>query len=446
MNMDISFGVPPRFLKISARRRKQDSAIATDKTQPSSYDFRFDSIMEVEIETLATLPSRALATSARMREFYHSYHWESRYLSIRHWLIAVALLNMICLIIDYFILPQYAFVDVVLGRFLISTACLICMMFLHKKRSGRLEGLCVIFPCFLLLAASGLVGLSLGATLLERYVVNACFVIATAIVSLRVQPRYVSVLTGMACALLPVFIFASPIKPFAVKVEIALFHVGAMAALWNTQRIQMRERYRGVILSLHNEIQARKMAGLNAKLISVTLTDPLTGIPNRRHFDETLALLAPGTAITLFMIDIDRFKLLNDTFGHAEGDVCLRFVAQAICSQVRPDDLAARFGGEEFVVLITGLPTNETMRLAERIRTAVMPAVAQEEDTLARSITVSIGIASGFAHEANDVQKRADRALYKAKANGRNRVVSDDEDEPFLASPRAPGPWPRRKS
>ncbi len=104
-------------------------------------------------------------------------------------------------------------------------------------------------------------------------------------------------------------------------------------------------------------------------------TDALTGLPNRRYFDEYLALLGrrrrADDRVGVLMIDIDRFKVLNDTFGHAVGDHVLREVAQAIAGAVREDDVPARFGGEEFAVLLKNPTPAVALEVGERVRRSV---------------------------------------------------------------------------
>jgi diguanylate cyclase (GGDEF)-like protein len=157
-------------------------------------------------------------------------------------------------------------------------------------------------------------------------------------------------------------------------------------------------------------------------------TDALTGLPNRRYFDEFCGLLArrrrSGDAVGVLMVDIDRFKLLNDTHGHAIGDEVLRDVGGAIASAVREDDVPARYGGEEFVVLLRNPGPEVAFEVGERVRSAV----AQLDLTRfgVDKVSVSVGVAvSGRADQPiPDLIVEADRALYRAKKAGRDRVVA----------------------
>ena len=157
-------------------------------------------------------------------------------------------------------------------------------------------------------------------------------------------------------------------------------------------------------------------------------TDALTGLPNRRYFDEVCGLLArrrrSGDAVGVLMIDIDKFKVLNDTHGHATGDEVLRAVAGAIVAALREDDVPARYGGEEFVVLLRNPSPAVALDVGERVRTAVR---ALDLGRLGvRTVTVSVGVA--VADEADqpiaELIEQADRALYRAKRAGRDRVIA----------------------
>ena len=178
----------------------------------------------------------------------------------------------------------------------------------------------------------------------------------------------------------------------------------------------------GVTLFLAREIGRRALA--EDKLEELATTDALTGLKNRRRFDTAIdtewrRATRQKTPVALLMIDADHFKCYNDTFGHQAGDQMLVGIAICISDSVRrAGDCAARYGGEEFAVLLPGLSAVEALRVAETIRLKVQQ---WSEDT-----TVSIGIASlmpAAAMEWSVLVKAADKALYAAKANGRNRSV-----------------------
>lgn len=173
-----------------------------------------------------------------------------------------------------------------------------------------------------------------------------------------------------------------------------------------------------------------------ARLLRSGFTDVLTGWHNRRYLQvrlkEELARAARDRGnLVCLMLDVDYFKQVNDKWGHAAGDVVLRELAHRIDTQVRASDVAARFGGEEFVVLLPATATADGQRLAERIRTAISASPVALPNGEQITVTVSIGI-SGCAPEVqspdlktlgDSLIARADVALYKAKSDGRDRVA-----------------------
>ncbi|MDR2951917.1 MAG: diguanylate cyclase [Treponema sp.] len=170
-------------------------------------------------------------------------------------------------------------------------------------------------------------------------------------------------------------------------------------------------------------------------LTSFGMRDHLTEIPNRRSFDNRMnweweRAKRDKSNISVMMIDIDKFKNYNDTFGHQQGDVALKTVAKTVKQTVkRSIDFAARYGGEEFVVLLPSTGANGSAHVAEKIRLAVESVEIPCEDPAGRHVTISIGVSSNMPlHEGpssiSSFITEADDALYKAKEAGRNRVVS----------------------
>ncbi len=157
-------------------------------------------------------------------------------------------------------------------------------------------------------------------------------------------------------------------------------------------------------------------------------TDALTGLPNRRYFDEFCGLLArrrrADDAVGVLMIDIDRFKVLNDTHGHATGDEVLRAVGGAIVAAVREDDVPARYGGEEFVVLLRNPSLEIALEVGERVRASVGGLDLRRLGVDAVSASVGVAVADYADQPIDDLIANADRALYRAKRGGRDRVVA----------------------
>lgn len=164
-----------------------------------------------------------------------------------------------------------------------------------------------------------------------------------------------------------------------------------------------------------------------------SLTDQLTGLANRKHFDQSLeraieTATRRGETMTLVMCDIDHFKLFNDSFGHQTGDQVLRLVGAAIKATVKGKDVAARYGGEEFAIILTGTTAEQGVIVADQIRKAVMAKELVKRSTgesLGR-ITMSMGVAELRAGDTSEsLIERADTCLYVSKKNGRNRTTDE---------------------
>jgi diguanylate cyclase (GGDEF)-like protein len=151
-------------------------------------------------------------------------------------------------------------------------------------------------------------------------------------------------------------------------------------------------------------------------------------LPNRRYFDEYVGLLArrrrAEDRVGVLMIDIDWFKKLNDTFGHGVGDHVLREVAQAIAGAVREGDVPARFGGEEFAVLLRNPGRDIAVEVGERVRRAVAGLDLRRIGVPGVSVSVGVAVAENQEMDLEVVIDDADRALYRAKRAGRDRVVA----------------------
>ena len=174
---------------------------------------------------------------------------------------------------------------------------------------------------------------------------------------------------------------------------------------------------------------------LQKDLFHAATRDPLSGLYNRRYFDERLLAEVSrarrgGAALTIFMLDLDQFKRINDLHGHLAGDHVLREVSAHLAKMVRLEDVLARYGGEEFVLLAPATDTEEAILLGERLRAAVERLTIQIDASGTTSITITISIGVACLSEIDphatprELLARADARLYRAKQTGRNRVSS----------------------
>lgn len=209
----------------------------------------------------------------------------------------------------------------------------------------------------------------------------------------------------------------------------------AEAALLESQRALL-ETYASL------QLRTTELEEANILLEQLSKLDGLTSIPNRRYFEdhfrtEWRRACREETWISLIMIDVDLFKSYNDLHGHLTGDECLRDIAIALAEKNRAGDLVARFGGEEFVALLSSSTPDGAFLVAERMRQRIEELqLPHGGSPVSPFVTVSLGVASQKAHaDSNpmDLLRKADQALYKAKTRGRNRVESDlDRLEPLL--------------
>jgi diguanylate cyclase (GGDEF)-like protein len=174
---------------------------------------------------------------------------------------------------------------------------------------------------------------------------------------------------------------------------------------------------------LQDELRLR-----NVELDRQSRTDPLTGLYNRRHLDEQLVRVHSDAVrhderLSLLLLDVDHFKRINDTFGHPSGDEVLRTLATRLRGQLRAGDIAGRWGGEEFLIILPRTDHDEGCSLAERVRSVCSadPIVADGREI---TVTVSGGLVTGPGDSATAVVQLADDCLYEAKMSGRDKIAS----------------------
>jgi diguanylate cyclase (GGDEF)-like protein len=194
--------------------------------------------------------------------------------------------------------------------------------------------------------------------------------------------------------------------------------------------------------------RTRELTEANNKLESLSNTDGLTGIANRRNFDRVLEQewkrgQRAGLPLSLIILDVDHFKHFNDQYGHLAGDACLQTLAQALAAGRRAGETVARFGGEEFVVLLPNTSAADALEAAQRIQHEIWSLAIAHAETSPAIVTASLGVASvvpSARRLPEDIFRQADKALYRAKQSGRNclhsapdEISADDEMPPGQA-------------
>lgn len=193
-----------------------------------------------------------------------------------------------------------------------------------------------------------------------------------------------------------------------------------------TANAELAARIRG---HLKRAGQITHLRNRRAELAKMALNDPLTNLGNRASFDLSLSQeiarsSRSGTPFSLMLIDLDHFKWFNDCYGHQAGDTILKAVAQTLAETVRDTDIACRYGGEEFVLILPGTAATSARELAQRLHTAISDLSSNLWQN-AKALTISIGLTSyDGTHTAScgELIEEADQALYQAKENGRNRT------------------------
>jgi diguanylate cyclase (GGDEF)-like protein len=221
-----------------------------------------------------------------------------------------------------------------------------------------------------------------------------------------------------------------PIQAYLIYSSLALV---LLAVIFAAYRYRMR-RMRLQADQLQSLVEERTAAleRLNQELQRLTATDGLTGVANRRRFDEALDHewrrgVRSATPLACVMIDIDHFKAFNDRYGHLQGDACLRQIAHALVTTAkRAGDIVARYGGEEFAVVLPGTTAANARLLADQLRTDVAALrIPHDASTTGPHVTISLGVASVVPKQGvapATLVAAADRALYQAKRSGRNCV------------------------
>jgi diguanylate cyclase (GGDEF)-like protein len=256
-------------------------------------------------------------------------------------------------------------------------------------------------------------------TILFPVMLAVCGIASGAVVSL--SPRITLSLIYLLILLVPGILFKLNAEEQFASVPIMIVYFVFLTGLGLSVH---KEYIRGFYIETQLNSQQEELEKLN-KL------DPLTQIYNKGHFNNTYRFqwnngIRNNIELSILLIDLDHFKSINDQFGHLFGDECLINIAKVISTVTkRSTDLIARFGGEEFIVLLNGTSSIEAFKLAERIRSNIESEVIVFND-IALKVTASIGVATMLPQlgiNANNLIENADNALYKAKENGRNCVI-----------------------
>jgi len=387
-------------------------------------------ILKSDIEALLNLRLGQLALPRPLLAVYNARTGANNRKMMASWCAWVACINIPIGCLDPFVVPPALLADFIIFRLLITLAFALCSVAIRNRRLAGREHAVIIIPCMTMTVLAGTAGVITHRNeLLFGYLANAIVIIYTGIMFLRLNLRDAQILGRLTIAVMGIFLLASGAGDGAAKLQNFAFYGGAMIAVVQTRRVQNLYQHRMFLMSLRDEMHNSEASALNEQLSSIAYTDKLTGLPNRRYFDEICASMSDTTKnlfpLSLCMVDIDYFKILNDNLGHLQGDRCLRLVAAAIRENLRGSrDIVARYGGEEFVIVLPGAAQPAAGEIAERVRAAIEGLAHPNPGSPFGIVTASFGIAAIEAPPliVQALMAQADSALYRAKSAGRNKI------------------------
>lgn len=248
---------------------------------------------------------------------------------------------------------------------------------------------------------------------------------------LVISPQFMSVLFLVTCVLTDCLVLNTPFGQenlFSILINSSFICLLSMIFAHRVYRTQLSGVYDKLLIDRKNE----QLEKANRELDMLSMTDALTGLGNRRYLEESVQPLLEKYgvymgALSVMFLDIDSFKQYNDRYGHAQGDLCLQTVASILHAFAKDQDFrAVRYGGEEFVLVITGLSQDELLQRAEQLRQNVAATSIPEPLGGAAPVTISVGLAFHASWEDGLLDRaiqEADQAMYQAKQAGKNRVV-----------------------
>ena len=388
-----------------------------------------------EVDRLLAGRTRDIRLNPELSSIFRLRSWPQTSKIIRAWMTWVVVLDVLTLAVNAVLLPSDVVIAMLKPASVLPPAALATAAVFVGPRTRWIEATAIHLGVFLILLSVALVGVAAGGEYYERHLTIMLFVAASAIIIFPVPIEWTISVAVSALGLFLVLQLQNPEVSRGSALAGSLFFASGVGATVVARRTANLLSHKTFLLELRDRARLADLTDANARLELLARTDALTGIANRRWMMEALHRVGtnePGQAngASILMCDIDHFKQLNDSLGHAEGDRCLVKVAGIIQSSLRDDrDQVARYGGEEFLVLLRGADEQEAAKIAERIRSRVEAAsLPNPRSSVAPYVTVSIGVSileKGDNSLSSEIlQQRADAALYNAKTSGRNRVIT----------------------
>lgn len=408
-------------------------------TAPATIEL--DRLRMNQVHDLLNLGFRWMKFPAALEHEFLSQDPQQR---LRHFIIS-GLISLVVydgfLVADYLLIPDVFSIAVQLRLLIFTPLALLALLILWLNRDKPL-----IHHPVLLDSAVVISGLFAAATLAYALSItrsplsdfyHAGFAVVVMYGNLVQRLRFWSAL-GFSLAVLAIQVVGIWVLPnFNPRLVWPICSLTAATVAFSlcANYVMERDKRRRYLLSERERELVKALSEVNLKLQQLSRVDVLTGLFNRRHFQEYLQDLWQrakhgGTEVAIIMMDVDHFKPYNDHYGHPAGDECLRQVAIVMQNSLRkPGDMVARYGGEEFIAVLPDTSLALALQAAERLRNAVEGmAMAHEASPNLPVVTVSLGVACCNAAmpgaTPDSLISRADRALYDAKHQGRNRVCS----------------------
>ena len=368
-------------------------------------------------------------------------HFESEAKAARAWTIRLTLTiglvayNVFTLT-DIAVLPDLLWAPAVWRLFVITPIALLAMWKCTEVQATHREA----FLTFMMLGA--MIGpvtfiLTSRAPLAPYTMLIVILVSMFGNITIRLRFHWAGIFTFLSLFWVACMLWLKPDLPLVLSVHLFLALVVCVSfGLVANNQLERAER-RSFLLTLREALRSEQLIVEKADLSVLSQIDALTGLANRRAFDQKLEVLwqkSPSQPFCLLMVDVDFFKLFNDHYGHIGGDECLARVGRILRDAVvRVEDQVSRYGGEEFAILLENCTAQEAVGIAERIRVAILSAaiIHRNRDDGDSTVSVSIGVAASATDGAESSRALiviADRNLYQAKRAGRNQVF------PWLAA------------
>jgi diguanylate cyclase (GGDEF)-like protein len=316
-----------------------------------------------------------------------------------------------------------------------------------RPRPSWVEGASLPVIVGAMVAVGGVIAVAGGTAVHTRYLEASLLAAAPAIIILPVSRAWTITACVTALAVYGMASFAHPLVNAKDTVAFGTFSLLIFGSLVPARHAINLLLLHGYMLTLRDALKEMALRDANERLAVLAATDDLTGLANRRAFEAMAGELwhetAPSPSLGVMLLDIDRFKQLNDTAGHGRGDACLVAIAETIREALPEARIVARYGGEEFAALFTDASPRALMGFADRARRAVEERAFPHPGLGAgRCVTVSVGLSlaasDGGEMDLSELVRRADDALYRAKAEGRNRCAAVWSPSSMILNTQAP--------